>query len=1002
MRKLSRIMACVLTAAMLLSCGFGAMAATTSDEVTQREIDSAAASQYIATQGMVLLENEEGALPIADGGKIALFGGGAYNTIKGGTGSGSVNQRDYTTVWEGFEAAGYEITSLDYLEAYKAYYDANGNSSASGGMMFGSGVKLDDIVIDDYIDAALAAGSDTALYVISRNSGEGADRTADALDYYLGAMERENLEKVAKAFETTIVILNVGGIIDTKFYDEIEELDAMLLMSQAGQQSGDAVVQVLNGEYTPSGKLTDTWAVNYEDYPTSAHFAYNDGDALHEVYDEDIYIGYRYFDTFGVDVAYEFGYGLSYTDFAIAVDEVKADADTVEVTVTVTNTGDTYAGKEVVQIYFSAPGGELEVPYQELVAFGKTDELAPGQSQTLSVAYNTTEMSSYSMERAAYILQAGDYVIRVGNSSRNTEVAAVLSLDELVVTEQLSNQVEQDQEIDTLSNADAKPISYAEEEAQIASAPHILLQAGDFETVNNASVYDDEAIVSYVTPDSDYQIIDQQANPRYTKQASTFESSLLSGYEETLEVVQALDNAMLVDVATGKITMEEFVANLTAEEMCYIVMGGGMSMSSSEPIIGAQSYSVSGAAGETTSNYFESHGIPNIVLADGPAGVRINQSYTSDGETYYQFCTAFPIGTMIAQTWDTDIMYSFGDCIGTEMEEMGVTLWLAPGMNIHTNPLCGRNFEYYSEDPLVAGIAAATTTLGVQSHDGIGTTVKHYAANSQESNRNSENNSITERAFREIYLKGFEIAVKMAQPMAIMTCYNVNNSMPGADDYDLCTDIPRGEWGFEGLIMTDWGGGQSTPVNSMHAGNDLIMPGGSGASLYAQYESGILCLGDLQKSAANVLNIIMQSAQFEMLTGIQAEPYSQKFELQDYITVTKSGQDAPAASAEPSGEPSGEISGSPAPAGGTDEAAYQAYLIEFVASCEDIQSSGSAAEYIALIEQGDYASFPVEMLFNAQWFGEAALTYDEFVAAGGNVVVAEHPSNGAMLDGTGG
>lgn len=991
MRKLSRILAVVLTVAMVMSFGYSAMAATTSDEVTQREIDNAAASQYIATQGMVLLENENGALPIADSGKIALYGGGAYNTVKGGNGSGSVNQRDYTTVWEGFEAAGYEITTLDYLEAYKTYYDANNTSGASGGMTFGAGAKLDDIVVDEYIESALAAGSDTALYVVSRNSGEGADRTADALDYYLGDVERANLEKIAKAFETTIVILNVGGIVDTKFYDEIEELDAMLLMSQAGQQGGDALVQILNGEYTPSGKLTDSWAINYEDYPTSEHFASNDGDALHEVYTEDIYVGYRYFDTFGLDVAYEFGYGLSYTDFEIVVDEVTAGAEKVEVTVTVTNVGSTYSGKEVVQIYFSAPGGELEVPYQELIAFGKTDELAPGESQTMTIAYNTAEMSSYSMERAAYILQAGDYVIRVGNSSRNTEAAAVLSLDGLVITEQLSNQMEQDQEIDILSNAGAEAISYAGEAEEIAAAAKIALKAADFETVNNASPYDDEAIVSYVTPDSDYAIIDQEANPRYTKEANTFESSLLSGYEETLEVVQALDGMKLEDVATGKITMEEFVANLTPEEMSYIVMGGGMSMGSSEPIIGAQSYSVSGAAGETTDKYFDSLGIPNIVLADGPAGVRINQSYASGEETYYQFCTAFPIGTMIAQSWDTEIMYAFGECIGTEMVEFGVTLWLAPGMNIHTNPLCGRNFEYYSEDPLVAGITAASTTLGVQSHEGVGTTIKHYAANSQETNRNSENNSVTERALREIYLKGFEIAVKMAQPMAIMTSYNVNNSIPAADDYDLCTDIPRGEWGFAGLIMTDWGGGQSQPVNSMHAGNDLIMPGGSGASLYAQYESGVLCLGDLQKSAANVLNIILQSAQFEMLTGIEVGAYSEQFELAEYIAVTKAADDAPAASGEASADP----------AGGIDEAAYQAYLIDFVNSCEDIQTSGSAGEYIALIEAGDYVTFPVEMLFNEQWFGEAALTYDAFVAAGGNVTVAEHPSNGAMLDGTG-
>ena len=462
--------------------------------------------------------------------------------------------------------------------------------------------------------------------------------------------------------------------------------------------------------------------------------------------------------------------------------------------------------------------------------------------------------------------------------------------------------MEQDQVIDVLTGDGATPIDGGPAPTKV-----IALHAADFATANNASPYDDEAIVSYVTPGSGYTPVDQDANPRNTK-ASTeaYETTVLSGYEETLETVPAYDGVMLADVARGEITMEEFVANLTAAEMSDIVEGTGMmGMGSSEPMIGAQSNAVSGAAGETTPNYFTAHGIPDIVLSDGPAGIRINQSYTADGVTYYQFCTAFPIGTMIAQTWDPEVMRLFGETLGGEMVEYGVTLWLAPGMNIHRNPLCGRNFEYYSEDPLVAGLTAANTTLGVQSHDGIGVTLKHYCANNQESNRNSVNNSVTERALREIYLKGFEIAVKMAQPMAIMTCYNVNNSIPAADDYDLCTDIPRGEWGFAGLIMTDWGGGQSTPVNSMHAGNDLIEPGGSNAQILAAFENGTLCLGDLQKAAAHVLNIVMQSAQFEDLTGIPVGSYSAKFDLHSPVGLVK---DAVSGTASTSGEPSGGAS----------------------------------------------------------------------------------------------
>ena len=259
---------------------------------------------------------------------------------------------------------------------------------------------------------------------------------------------------------------------------------------------------------------------------------------------------------------------------------------------------------------------------------------------------------------------------------------------------------------------------------------------------------------------------------------------------------------------------------------------------------------------------------------------------TQNGTTYYQYCTAFPIGTLIAQSWDKDVAEEFGNAIGEEMVEMGVTMWLAPGMNIHRNPLCGRNFEYYSEDPLVAGVTAAATTIGVQSHEGIGVTIKHYAGNNQENNRNAVNNTISERALREIYLKGFEIAVETSNPLGIMTSYNLNNGMPAADDYDLCTDLARGEWGFNGLIMTDWGGGQSTPVNSMHAGNDLIMPGGSSASIAAT--TGVtLPLGDLQKATRNVLNVIMDSTQFKKIgaeNGVEVEigAFTQHAGLDEY------------------------------------------------------------------------------------------------------------------------
>ena len=888
-----RVLATSMSAALAMTSMVPAFAKTTDGSISAREEKNAELSMNLATQGMVLLENNNNVLPMASSGNVALFGGGAVKTVKGGTGSGDVNQRSVTSVWDGFKNAGYNVTSESWLNEFEAYYDEETGGSSGG--LWGSPKVEDTLISDAQIEEAKQDGTTTAVYVIARNSGEFADRLDAEGDYQLWGNEEENLKKVAANFDNVIVVLNVGGIIDTKFFHEIEGLDSLLLMSQAGMRGGDAVVKVLNGEVTPSGKLTDTWAVNYEDYSSSEGFGANDENVTQEDYTDDIYVGYRYFDTFNVTPAYEFGYGLSYTDFNIDVKDVTVDEENVTVDVRVTNVGEKYAGKEVVEVYFSAPDGALEKPYQELATYGKTDTLAPGESQELTLSYATTEMSSYYEDYASYIMEDGDYVVRVGNSSRNTSVAAVIGLDSNVFTEQLSNQMVQDEEIDTLSNEGATPYTYEGEAEEIAKAERFELDANAIETVNNASEYDDESVISYVYEGSDYTVVDQEANPRYTKAPSgnnTTPSQLIEPYEETIQYVEKTkENPTLLDVYQGTVTMEELLASLSVEEMSYIVEGLGWG-GGSEPVVGAQANSVKGAAGETTSRYYETRAIPNTVLADGPAGIRITQSYTENGTTYYQYCTAFPIGTLIAQSWDKDVAKQFGEAIGEEMLEMGVTLWLAPGMNIHRNPLCGRNFEYYSEDPLLSGITAAATTLGVQSHEGIGVTIKHYAGNNQEDNRNAVNNTITERAFREIYLKGFEIAVKAANPMAIMTSYNLNNGMPAADDYDLCTDLARGEWGFNGLVMTDWGGGQSTPVNSMHAGNDLIMPGGSSKSI-AEATGVTLPLGDLQKATRNVLNVIMDSTQFKKIgaeNGVEVEigKFTESAGLGLFLDVTKS------------------------------------------------------------------------------------------------------------------
>ena len=720
------------------------------------------------------------------------------------------------------------------------------SSGGQGGIWGGGGVynSADVIITDEWI----SDDTDTAIYVIPRQSGEGSDRTATEGNYYLSETEYANLTKVAGSYENVIVVFNIGGIIDMKWFDEInaeipDGLDAVLIMSQAGQQGGPALVQIMNGEVTPSGKLTDTWAINYEDYPSSATFSSNDGDTVNEIYEESIYNGYRYFDTFGLDVAYPFGYGLSYTDFDIEVIDVNADSLYTTVQARVTNIGDTYSGKEVVEVYFSAPQGpRLDKPYQELAGYAKTETLAPGASQVLTVSFPTTEMSSYDEDLAAYIMEDGDYIIRVGNSSRNTKIAAVLTLDSgeagYQITEQLSNQLPTvaDDETkpnnnytgyigeDLLTSWDA-PGPIFDTESTYDAVAELDLDFSDYNVPNNASPYDTQVTTTLI---SESNKENYENGMFWDDEIKTYADtdSVVKGHDEVVKYVDDVpEGTKLTDVIKGKVTLEEFVASLTLEQISYITEGYGSAASESKTTLAF------GSAGFTTSRYEDELGIPAMALPDGPAGLRISQVTQRDGVTYYQYATAIPIGTCYAQAWDVDVCYFAGGVIGEEMNQFGATYWLAPGMNIHRNPLCGRNFEYYSEDPVVTGLCAAYVTRGVQSFPGVSVTLKHYIANQQENARMSENSSATERTLREIYLKAFEMAVKGGRPAGIMTSYNKINGVWASTLYDLNTDIPRGEWGYNGLIMTDWGG-VHTDISTINSGNDLVTPGGAGATVY--------------------------------------------------------------------------------------------------------------------------------------------------------------------------
>ena len=961
-----------LVAAMVGTSVMPTFAASTDPNASaKREATNAAISQKAATQGMVLLENNNNSLPIAQtkGTKVALFGVGSYKTIKGGTGSGDVYLKDGAniTVEQGFEDAGYDVVNQDFLTAQNTAYEKAESEAGSGGM-FNSFVYKEEAYAEADVTAA-AGKTDTAIYVLARNSGEGADRKAEKGDYYLTDNEAANLKLLGQKFKNVVVVLNTGGIIDTNFFNgkggyaandslnraKIEGLDSLVLMSQAGMNGGRALVQILNGEVNPSGKLTDTWAVDYNDYPSSAAFSWND--AVHkdgetkeesdaadtaataeEVYNDDIYVGYRFFDTFGKKVAYEFGYGESYTDFDIKVKTVKADAENVSVVAEVKNTGKV-TGKEVVEVYFSAPEGSLDKPYQELAAYQKV-EVKAGETKEVTLSFDTDEMASYDENKEQYVLEDGTYKIRVGNSSRNTVEAADIKLDKDVVTEKAENALgmtkDQMQSGNYTSDhvvaeggaykmdiLDEKSAGYGTgitptTDGLSAAKASLNLAASSFKTETHE--YTDGKVTSYISEDKDSD------SNKYSKNKDLD--------KETKKTVKAAKDATLVDVVNGKLTMEELVANMTSTELADLVEGGtydGLSAgSSSSAVIGSQADSVYGAAGETTSNLYNSRYIPNIVLSDGPAGIRItkeyiqyelvgadatfdaNQTYytgkynwsgmsytekaianetefkklltdgeklyTTDNTKYYQYCTAMPIGTLLAQAWDPAVIEEVGRAVGTEMLEYGVTSWLAPGMNIHRNPLCGRNFEYYSEDPLISGEAAAAETKGVQTkadgtYSGIGVTLKHFAFNNQEQQRMGSNSVVSERAAREIYLKGFQIGVEEAQPDYIMSSYNMVNGYSTFENYGLLTTILRDEWGFEGFVMTDWysvwgvkgvNANKNTQGLLMWAGNDCEMPGGNVDSILKALDTDkTLRLGDLQKSAVNMLNVIAKSAVFE-------------------------------------------------------------------------------------------------------------------------------------------
>ena len=800
-------------------------------EPNERELRNIQVAYEAACESIVLLEND-GALPIQLG-KVALYGAGATKTIKGGGGSGEVNERHSVSVFEGMEKAGFEITSRTWLKEYDAAYVVGEEAFHSNklknllknpmGMLENyPGVEGRMITEQDVAES----DTDTCIYVLSRQSSEGLDRRAKAGDMFVTETEEANITFCAKHYEKFILLINAGAQLDVSFLDRIEGINAVVFICQLGTAGGTAVADVLSGKVSPSGKLASTWTMKYADIPFSDEYSYLNGNLDDEYYKEGIYVGYRYFDSFGVEPRYPFGYGLSYSDFEIKVENVAVGGTKIFVNAEVKNVGTTHAAKEVVEVYVSAPWGTMEKEYQSLVGFGKTKILAPGESDKLTVTFDMKAVSSYREEDASYILDAGDYVVRVGNSSRNTTPAAVVIIPDEIIVSKHENICKVQKSFEEL-HAPAK-----NDPTELKLVPRIMIPTETFETV----------VYAY----------DMPMNCAYTE-------------------------------------AQRFVDDLSIEDMIEIIVGIGMFSNDTK-------FTMPGAVGGTTSKFWDK-GLVNITLCDGPAGIRIQKrtALIKDKKTkmidppfaffemfpkllkkvvmadpekstvLYQFTTAFPVEAALAQTWNTEMLHRVGVAVHEEMKEYGCTYWLAPALNIHRNPLCGRNFEYYSEDPFLTGACAAAVTKGVQCEEGYYVTIKHFACNNQEDNRKAVSSNVSERALREIYLRGFEQTVREAHAKGVMTSYNKVNGVYTPNSYDLCTKVLRQEWGFDGVVMTDWmstSKGCANNAVALAVGNDLIMPGSKAdkKEILEGLKNGLVTEADIRRSCERVVKAIMESA----------------------------------------------------------------------------------------------------------------------------------------------
>lgn len=772
-----------------------------------------ALARQVAAESCVLLKNEDQTLPICKGSKVSVFGRIALHYYKSGTGSGGlVNVKRVTGILDALRDSEDIRINENLAEIYDAWVKEHPFDKGAG---WGQEPwSQEEMPLTEEIVAEAAKESETAIVVIGRTAGEDQDAKAVPGSYLLTSAEEDMLEKVCRGFNKVAVLLNVGNIIDMKWVEKYNP-SAVMYVWQGGQEGGSGVLDVLCGRTAPCGKLADTIAYDIEDYPSTRNF----GDAKENFYQEDIYVGYRYFETFAKEkVLYPFGFGLSYTDFAVSMADFREEETQICAEVAVRNTG-ACAGKEVVQLYVAAPQGALGKPARELKAYKKTKELAPGEECRVTICVPKAALASYddsgcTGHKSCYVLEAGEYGVYIGTDVRSAVPAASFAVQETVVAEQLEE---------------------------------VMAPVQQFERFRPEEDGEEYRLGYEAVPQRTVKPMDRIAQRR----PADIPYSGDQGYK-------------LADVYEKRIGMETFLAQLSDEDLACIVRGEGMCSPKVTPGTAA-------AFGGVTES-LKQFGIPVGCCADGPSGIRMDCGTRA---------FSLPNGTALGCTFNMALVEELYRMEGMELRKNKIDTLLGPGINIHRNPLNGRNFEYISEDPYLTGTMAAVQVKGM-GYAGVTGTIKHFTANNQEFHRRESDSVVSERALREIYMKGFEIAVKEGGAYSVMTTYGAVNGIWTAGNYDLVTTVLRGEWGFDGIVMTDWWSvmneeGEAPTMQKtgvmVRAQNDLFMVTADSQSNALHDDSmeamaeGRTARGEYQRCAGNICRMLMRSPVMDRFLG---------------------------------------------------------------------------------------------------------------------------------------